>query len=179
MRSQGLMKYVDGSLSAPSQNIEAANQVQDNPTYESWHRSDQLALSWIMATVSEQVLGQILHVETAHEAWVELERSYGTHTPLRIMMLKKELNFIKKDGGDMVSYLDHVKSLANTLATAGHPISTADLIQITLNGLPEEYEILVTSVTTSATIEKLTFNGDEEEVLIVEEEEVAFQTKED
>ncbi|KAF3772209.1 hypothetical protein EJ110_NYTH58486 [Nymphaea thermarum] len=132
-----------------------------------------------MATVSEQVLGQILHVETAHEAWVELERSYGTHTPLRIMMLKKELNFIKKDGGDMVSYLDHVKSLANTLAAAGHPISPPDLIQITLNGLPEEYESLVTSVTTSATIEKLTFNGDEGEILIVDDEEVVFKIKDD
>ncbi|KAF3780759.1 Retrovirus-related Pol polyprotein from transposon TNT 1-94 [Nymphaea thermarum] len=159
MRSQGLMKYVDGSLLAPSQYIEAANRIEENPAYESWHRSDQLALSWIMVTVSEQVLGQILHVETAHEAWVELERSYGTHTPLRIMMLKKELNFIKKDGGDMVSYLDHVKSLVNTLVAAGHPVSTPDLIQITLNGLPKEYESLVTYITTSATIEKLTFNG--------------------
>ncbi|KAF3791963.1 hypothetical protein EJ110_NYTH12922 [Nymphaea thermarum] len=92
-----------------------------------------------MAMVSEQVLGQILHVETAHEAWVELERSY--------------------DGGDMVSYLDRVKYLANTLAAAGHPISTPDLVQITLNGLPKEYESLVTSITTSTTIEKLTFNG--------------------
>ncbi|KAF3788902.1 Retrovirus-related Pol polyprotein from transposon TNT 1-94 [Nymphaea thermarum] len=123
------------------------------------HMKPGMELSWIMATVSEQVIGQIPHVEIAHEAWVELERSYGTHTPLCIMMLKKELNFIKKDGGDMVSYLDRVKSLANTLAAAGHPISTPDLVQITLNGLPEEYESLVTSVTTSTTIEKLTFNG--------------------
>ncbi|KAF3777472.1 hypothetical protein EJ110_NYTH45660 [Nymphaea thermarum] len=79
----------------------------------------------------------------------------------------------------MASYLDHVKSLANTLAAAGHPVSTPDLIQITLNGLPEEYESLVTSVTTSATIEKLTFNGDEEETLIVEEGEVVSKTRDD
>ncbi|KAF3788909.1 hypothetical protein EJ110_NYTH05878 [Nymphaea thermarum] len=69
MISQDLIKYVDGTCEAPTRTtIGEGNTTTENPAYVMWKRSDQLALSWILAIVSEPVLGQVLHFETAREA---------------------------------------------------------------------------------------------------------------
>ncbi|KAF3792593.1 hypothetical protein EJ110_NYTH11111 [Nymphaea thermarum] len=99
MISQDLMKFVDGSSEAPSEMIARNDKDELNPEFATWRKSDQLVLSWIKATVFEAVLGQIIRTHLAQEAWVALEKSYGSPSPLRVMLLKKELMFIKKDTG--------------------------------------------------------------------------------
>ncbi|KAF3773461.1 hypothetical protein EJ110_NYTH47963 [Nymphaea thermarum] len=83
MISQDLMKFVDGSGEAPSEMIKRNDKDELNPEFAAWRKSDQLVLSWIKATVSEAVLGQIIRTHSAREAWVALEKSYGSPSPLR------------------------------------------------------------------------------------------------
>ncbi|KAF3776253.1 Choline/ethanolaminephosphotransferase 2 [Nymphaea thermarum] len=77
IKSQGLLKFVDGLCSAPSQYIEKENNRQEpNPVYEEWERAHQLTLSWIRATVSEQVLeaaGKAISDEDAVVAFSNME----------------------------------------------------------------------------------------------------------
>ncbi|KAF3776097.1 hypothetical protein EJ110_NYTH33928 [Nymphaea thermarum] len=131
MLSQDLKKFVDQSLPPPSKTIPAqeAGLVVPTREYLPWLRPEQLALSWIKATVSEAVLGQILHMQYAKEAWDLLEKTYGSQSPLRIMMLKKEWNFIGKGNLSMSEYLDKIKLLADTLVATGQTIDNDNLIQ--------------------------------------------------
>ncbi|KAF3788264.1 hypothetical protein EJ110_NYTH21243 [Nymphaea thermarum] len=68
MISQDLMKFVDGSGEAPSETILRDGKDELNPEFAIWRKSDQLVLSWIKATVSEAVLGQIIRTRSAREA---------------------------------------------------------------------------------------------------------------
>ncbi|KAG5614632.1 hypothetical protein H5410_014456 [Solanum commersonii] len=45
---------------------------QPNPAYISWVREDQLVLSWIVASVFEGILPQLVGAETARKAWTKL-----------------------------------------------------------------------------------------------------------
>ncbi|KAF8397887.1 hypothetical protein HHK36_016812 [Tetracentron sinense] len=58
-KSQNLMGYVDGSLQPPTQflaNSDGNNLNETNPLYDWWNQTDQLLLSWINATLSEENL---------------------------------------------------------------------------------------------------------------------------
>ncbi|KAF3774709.1 putative CCR4-associated factor 1-like protein 7 [Nymphaea thermarum] len=151
MNNKDLMKFVDGSGEAPSETILRDGKDELNPEFAIWRKTDQLVLSWIKATVSKAVLGQIIRTRSAREAWKALENSYGSPSPLRVMLLKNELVFIKKGNSDMTSYLQKVKFLVDSLEAAGYHTPNEDLVQIILNGLPSKYESLITSVVTSST----------------------------
>ncbi|KAF3773247.1 hypothetical protein EJ110_NYTH55756 [Nymphaea thermarum] len=109
MISQDLMKFVDGSCEPPSETIMRDGKDELNPEFAIWRKSDQLVLSWIKATVSEAVLGQIIRTRSAQEAWKALENSYGSPSPLRVMLLKKELMFIKKVTYGEASYYNSLQ----------------------------------------------------------------------
>ncbi|KAF3781256.1 Retrovirus-related Pol polyprotein from transposon TNT 1-94 [Nymphaea thermarum] len=149
MISQDLMKFVGGSGEAPLETIMRNGSNELNPEFTTWRKTDQLVSSWIKATVSEAVLDQIIRTRSAREAWTTLEKLYGSPSPLRVMLLKKELMFIKKGNSDMVSYLQKIKMLVDSLDAAGCHTQNEDLVQIVLNGLPSKYESLVTSLVTS------------------------------
>nr|VVV77252.1 unnamed protein product [Nymphaea colorata] len=94
MESQELIQFIDGTFPAPSETIVKDGKSEVNPEFTVWKRSDRLALSWIKATVSEPVLRQIVTSKSAFEAWNTLKKSFSSQSPLRIMLLRKELHFI-------------------------------------------------------------------------------------
>ncbi|KAF3778927.1 hypothetical protein EJ110_NYTH42540 [Nymphaea thermarum] len=133
MESQELVHFIDGTFPPPLEVIIKDDKSEANPDFAIWKRSDRLALSWIKATVSEPVLRQIVSSKSAHEAWKTLKKSFGSQSPLRIMLLRKELHFIQKGNMDMHTYLEWIKFLADTLAVAGIDTNDSDLVQITMN----------------------------------------------
>nr|VVV75583.1 unnamed protein product [Nymphaea colorata] len=147
MDSQDLLQFVDGTQVEPPKEITKDGKSEVNPDFIAWRKLDRLALSWIKATVTEAVLGQIMRAKTAYDAWSTLEKSYGSQSPLRIMLLRKELLLIKKGSMSMQAYLDQIRFLSDTLSTAGQEISDQDLVQVTLNGLSSEYESFITMLT--------------------------------
>ncbi|KAF0925753.1 hypothetical protein E2562_017310 [Oryza meyeriana var. granulata] len=74
LRSQGLIGYVDGSLPAPSQTItvepteDSARRITVNPEYTYWYHKDQLVLSAILSSITEDILSTMVGVTTARAA---------------------------------------------------------------------------------------------------------------
>ncbi|KAF3793284.1 hypothetical protein EJ110_NYTH09656 [Nymphaea thermarum] len=164
MESQDLLEYVDGTNLAPSEIISTNGKTSSNPEYKQWRKSDRLALSWIKATVSDSVLGHIVRASSAREAWIILEKAYGSQSPLRVMLLRKELHFIRKGSMSMRTYLEKIRFLADTLSAAGQQTIDSDLVQITMNGLPAEYESFITLLTAGTHQSVITFAELEEDV---------------
>uniref|UniRef100_A0A5K0XZS8 CCHC-type domain-containing protein n=1 Tax=Nymphaea colorata TaxID=210225 RepID=A0A5K0XZS8_9MAGN len=158
MESQELIQFIDGTFPAPSETIVKDGKSEVNPEFTVWKRSDRLSLSWIKATVSEPVLRQIVTSKSAFEAWNTLKKSFSSQSPLRIMLLRKELHFIQKGNMDMQTYLERIKFLADTLSAAGLDTTDGDLVQITMNGLPIEYESFVTLISTNSSNASITFS---------------------
>ncbi|KAF3784510.1 hypothetical protein EJ110_NYTH30044 [Nymphaea thermarum] len=126
MYSHDLLRYVDGSSTPPPERLNA-NSAEINPEYIKWKRSDQLTLSWILSTVSESILTQIISYDTAREAWVALANAHASHSNIRILQLKRDLQNAKKNDKSMLEYLNHVKFLVDSLRAVNENVSDSDL----------------------------------------------------
>ena len=51
-----------------------------NSEYLSWIRSDQMLLGWLFSTISEEVLAQVIYLESSTEVWILLENLYARET---------------------------------------------------------------------------------------------------
>lgn len=75
LRGCRLAHHVDGSKSPPEKVLANNN---PNPEFVVWEQQDHLVLSWIVASVSESVLPQIVGAERAREAWTKLVTAYAS-----------------------------------------------------------------------------------------------------
>lgn len=78
--------------------------------------------------------------------WVALERMFSSQSRARIIQIHIQLSSIQKEDTSIV-YFNKVKSLTNTLAAVGKPLSEEKIIIHLLTGLDADYP-LVTSITT-------------------------------
>ncbi|KAF3774000.1 hypothetical protein EJ110_NYTH54092 [Nymphaea thermarum] len=157
MESQELVHFIDGTFPPPPDVIMKDSKIERNLDFGIWKRSDRLALSWIKATVSKPVLKQIMFSKSTHETWKMLKKSFGSQSPLRIMLLRKELQFIQKGNMNMHTYLERIKFLADILAAAGIDTDDSDLVQITMNSLPFEYESFIALISANSSNPQLHF----------------------
>ena len=74
LHSYDLAKHIDGSFPPPSLTL---SDNQPNLIYHSWFRQDQLVLSWIVGSISEAFVPQVVGATSAHEAWQKLAKSYA------------------------------------------------------------------------------------------------------
>ncbi|GJN34181.1 hypothetical protein PR202_gb22825 [Eleusine coracana subsp. coracana] len=75
LKSQGLMGYVDGAISAPSQTIivepseeSGSPRIAVNPEYTRWYHQDQLILSALLSSLTEDTMGHVIGAKMARES---------------------------------------------------------------------------------------------------------------
>ncbi|GMN71348.1 hypothetical protein TIFTF001_053389 [Ficus carica] len=140
----GLEEYIDGSYPCPPKLIDPQNRVQ-NPEYTTWRRFNRIIMSWIYASLTEEVMGQIVEYTTALEIWNALEQIYSSASMARIIELRNQLQFLKKGRMTAMEYIQKLKSLCNTLAAIGVPVSRNDNLIYMFNGL-DKYNPFVSSI---------------------------------
>ncbi|CAN0917736.1 Retrovirus-related Pol polyprotein from transposon RE1 [Linum grandiflorum] len=86
------MGHVDGSSPAPPQQLNSA----PNPAYTLWYSRDQLVLSWIILSLSEAMLPNIINKHTALDAWSSLARIYASGSKIQIHQLRASLNQLNR-----------------------------------------------------------------------------------
>ncbi|KAJ0962599.1 hypothetical protein J5N97_027721 [Dioscorea zingiberensis] len=152
LRSQQLLGYVDGSTACPAktvtQTMESGATQVPNPDYKVWLQQDQLVLSALLSSLSEEVLSQVLFFSTSYEVWQALERMFSSRSKARIMQIRLQLSTRQKKDMSVADYFNKVKQLADTLAAIGRPLEDEEIITYLLAGLDSEFDPLVTSVTT-------------------------------
>ena len=75
--SRDMAGFLNGELSIPNCRItlstaEGTSQEADNPDYLAWRRSERLLSGWITGTLSEEVLGMVVGLDTFAEVWATL-----------------------------------------------------------------------------------------------------------
>ena len=124
-----------------SQNLQVLN-----PAYTLWNTIDAHLLSYITATLSPSIFTTVIHCQSSHEVWTTLATRFTSLSRSHIHQLKTKLSKITKKGGTMEDYLNHFKVIADQLALVSSPVEDEDLILLILNGLPDEYNALKTTV---------------------------------
>ena len=101
VRANGLEDLLDGSKTSPDQFLQSETEsisgdAELNPAYTTWKRKDQLLLSWLMSSISIEILSLVVNSETSLELWTSLEQQFGSETSTKKVHLKIMLNNLRK-----------------------------------------------------------------------------------
>ncbi|KAF9670097.1 hypothetical protein SADUNF_Sadunf13G0033200 [Salix dunnii] len=108
---------------------------------------DKLVLSWIKATSSSSIKTLLIPCTTAHQAWTMLAKRLSPLASTRVRILKDQICTLRKDNHTTVSdYLNHAKSLFDSLTQSSATMDDDELISYVLDGLDLEYKELATTL---------------------------------
>ena len=107
IRANGLESLLDGTRKCPNQfhNQEEASlssdrvivaEPQENPEFNNWKRQDQLLLSWLMSSISVEILSLVVNSNSSNELWTNIEEQFRSETGAKKVHLKMLLNNLKK-----------------------------------------------------------------------------------
>lgn len=153
LSSQKLLGFVNGRYPEPATTVEQrvgeeVHQVP-NPAHESWFCTDQLVKSWIFGTLSDEALGSVCSLATAHEVWSALANTYNRSSIGREFDLKRKLQLLTKQGKSFSTYVREYTSVCDQLSSIGKPVDESMKICGFLNGLGREYDPITTVVQSS------------------------------
>ncbi|CAL9016186.1 unnamed protein product [Prunus brigantina] len=112
--------------------------------YKEWIRTDKALLSLLIATLSDEAIEYVIGTKTARDAWLSLSDRYASISRARINHLKTELQTAQKGGDSIERFLLRLKTVRDQLVQAGVKVSDDDFMIATLNGLPQEYDMIKT-----------------------------------
>jgi histone deacetylase 1/2 len=162
LRGQRLFGFVDGTISSPSPTIpnpEAATSQTapaeiSNPHYSTWYDQDQVVLSALVSSLSENILAQMVGLSKSREVWVALERMFASHSFARAIQTRQFLASTKKGNLSISDYFQKMRSFSDNLAAIGQPLQNHEFTAYLLGGLDTSYDAIVTSISTQ--IDKMT-----------------------
>ncbi|XP_074348192.1 uncharacterized protein LOC141686974 [Apium graveolens] len=123
----------------PSKGKEKVPSTEDEN--ELWSTLDATVLSWIYATISNDLLHTIIEPDaTAMEAWNRLRDIFQDNKNSRVVTLEAEFSSTKVENFPNISaYCQRLKSLADQLKNVGAPVSDSRLVIQLVSGLPRAY----------------------------------------
>ncbi|KAH9786678.1 retrovirus-related pol polyprotein from transposon RE1 [Citrus sinensis] len=101
VRANDIEEFLDVSKICPSQSLDdkprsSSANLHENPAYVTWKKQDQMLLSWLLSSISIEVLSLVVH-------------------------LKMLLNNLNKASLTMTEYFSKLRSITDELAIAGSP----------------------------------------------------------
>lgn len=103
-----------------------------------------------MNSVTEQMLGHILHACTSVEIWTTFAQIFPIRSRARLLHSRNLLQTTKKGASFIEEYLLTMIQHDDSLIAAGHPITDEELALYILGGLGSEYEYVVVNLTSRA-----------------------------
>lgn len=151
--SLDLFGSVDGSSAAPSKKVpasEGSSETVNNLEYAVWFKPDQQVLSALLASLNPSVLGHVMLLKSSASVWDVLTRMFSSRSKAKIVQLRTKLVKSKKREMSLADYYNHVKKIADTMATVGNPLSDSEIISYILAGTSEDHENFTTSISVIA-----------------------------
>ncbi|KAL4340910.1 hypothetical protein GQ457_08G022060 [Hibiscus cannabinus] len=147
IKTHRLQKFIDSDIAPPSQYLTIDNQLTINPAFEAFKEQDGALATWLLSTVSENVLPHLIGLNISSEIWNTLHRIYSGKTTSRLMYFRRLLHSQKKDDLSMRDYLMKIKTIKDNLANCGEKISEHEHVTAILNGLSPEFDSVITVLT--------------------------------
>lgn len=113
LRGQHLLGFVDGSYPCPPKTITENNATIPNPEAALWVDQDQLLMSLLISSLSEETLPLAVAVTTSQELWTVLESSLALASNPRILQLHMRLQNIKQGDQTVTQFLHRAKALSD------------------------------------------------------------------
>ena len=152
VRAARLVGILDSSLAEPSLMIQVekpdkSTEKVENPAYVQWIAQDQQVLSYLLSSMTKEILVQVSSLEHTAEVWKAITEMFSSQSKSRVLQLRSQLSRMKKGDLSASAYYTKMKGLADEMAAAGKKLDDDDIIEYILNGLDAEYNPFVSSMT--------------------------------
>ncbi|XP_071677219.1 uncharacterized protein [Lolium perenne] len=150
-RGAQAMGLLDGTDPAPEKTLEAEDSEKKkiripNPAYGVWIVRDQQLVSFLVKSISTDLLGEVLGLEHAAEIWAAIAAKFAAQVKVRVGTLTAALINTKKRDLSATDYINKKKGFASKFASAGRHVLDEELKEYLLAGLSGEYNGLVAAV---------------------------------
>lgn len=106
-----------------------------NPSFLTWFIKDQLLKSWILSSLSLEVIPQTLGLITSAKVWKALLTAFGAPMEVCQTQLNIRLQSLRKNDMPVTVYQQQMKLIADELAAAGRPVDPGALNVSIFNNL--------------------------------------------
>ncbi|KAG8489820.1 hypothetical protein CXB51_017861 [Gossypium anomalum] len=143
----GLLRFVDGTVSPPSRFVASPDgSLVPNTSAQVFDQQDQLLTSWLLSTISSSCLSSFTDARSACDVWTTATSLFAADTGAKQSWIRHELHSLKKGALSIKEYVAKIKNLCALLAASGTRISEEEKVQVTLAGLPSDFDAVVSSV---------------------------------
>ncbi|KAH1045840.1 hypothetical protein J1N35_036624 [Gossypium stocksii] len=160
VHSQGydLEGFMLGTIPVPSPlTIGNKGQLVANPAFLVHKKQDKFLASWLLSTVTDDILVHLTTTKTSFKIWTTIERRFSANSNINILSMRHVLYSLKNANLIVKEYLSKVKSLSDSLIVAGSLVTKQEQVSIILAGLSIEYEsIRVLASATPMSLDLLT-----------------------
>jgi hypothetical protein len=152
IRGAQLVGLLDGSDPEPPKELAptAAEKTADdqakpvpNPAYAAWLARDQSVMSYLLQSLSLEILPHVHRIESAAGVWRALAEMFAAQSEARVTNLLVALANTKKLQMTTSEFLTKMQGFADELVSAGHPLQDRQLVSYIHAGLGGGYNSLV------------------------------------
>jgi transposase InsO family protein len=106
LSAKNKLGFIDGSLAKPA---------EDTSEYFAWDRCNNMVLSWILNSVSQEISSSIIYIESAQEMWNDIKERFSQSNGPRIFQLQKAISALSQNNDSVSSYYTSLKGLWDEL----------------------------------------------------------------
>lgn len=138
-------KYTTPTQSSSENSETFMPQVTD--AYIAWRKSDRLLRGWIIGTLSEETLGLVIGLDTAHAVWEALKNAFAQDSQEREFTLRQQMTYLRKEYQTTITeHISKFKGLCDNLAAIGKPVPDQEKVFCLLTSLGPHYETFTTTM---------------------------------
>lgn len=97
------VNFINGKITKPIEH--------STKEFEIWEIVNELVMAWLINAVSSQIASTIIRLETAYQAWMDLEGRYNQLNAPRTSQVKFQLNNLRQGNLTVTEYFDKFKVL--------------------------------------------------------------------
>jgi hypothetical protein len=139
-------RVVSGELTGLVRKAQDSLTKEELECEEAWSLRKVHVYSEIMLHVEDEPCMMIMASQNPTVAWEKLEKTYGLKLANSRTMLMSELVRMQYDGSGILEYKARMDTLRLCLIEAGQSISDTDYLSLFMGTLPEEYNIMSTTI---------------------------------
>ncbi|KAK4394268.1 Retrovirus-related Pol polyprotein from transposon RE1 [Sesamum angolense] len=98
--------FIDGSCSLPA---------EGTPQHKQWRITDYIVRTWILSTISKDIVNAYLYASSSRDLWMELEARYSECDGTLLYKLQREINSISQENLSVTAYYTKLKQLWDEL----------------------------------------------------------------
>ena len=138
LQCQKYYGYIDGSTLMPSA-------TTDSTAYNLWKQNDQLVMSLLLSSLTEEALSITIGFTTSRDIWNAIETAFSHKSKARELQIKDELHLMKRGSRSISEYSRVFKAHCDQLSAMGCPVEDTDKVHWYLRGLGHEFSSFSTT----------------------------------